>query len=93
MASFFVPPNSSTPRGFPQTSTEFRASLESIVTQLRAITEVDVMALSYEMRESLLEVVRKLCTDLLALIQGYRSLQAELEATQVTSALTAAAAS
>lgn len=51
------------------------------------------MALSYEMRESLLEVVRKLCTDLLALIQGYRSLQAELEATQVTSALTAAAAS
>jgi hypothetical protein len=89
MPSYFVEPNTS-----PQAtwaSPNAKSPLEDLAKLLQAIREIDLTALAHEQREKIIALLREIRAAVMKLVNEFLSLQMQLEAIQVSSALSNAA--
>lgn len=85
MPAYFVKPNASPQAAWG--SPAAKSILEDLVNLLQAIREIDLAALAHEQREKIIALLRELRAAVMKLLNEFLSLQMELEATQVSSAL------
>jgi hypothetical protein len=85
MPAYFVQPNASPQAAWGTPAA--KSILEDLAKLLQAIREIDLAALAHEQREKIIALLRELRATVMKLLNEFLSLQMELEATQVSSAL------